>query len=99
MTLILIISIVLVAGVVLAIKMGMKRAAAQRAAHDARLRSLMQATLAATKKKQAAAAAATTAVKPPPATRDERDCPYCAEPILKKARVCKHCGRDVEPLA
>jgi hypothetical protein len=31
--------------------------------------------------------------------RDERECPYCAELILKKARVCKHCGRDVEPLA
>ncbi len=31
--------------------------------------------------------------------RDERECPYCAERILKKARVCKHCGRDVEPLA
>jgi uncharacterized membrane protein YdbT with pleckstrin-like domain len=31
--------------------------------------------------------------------RDERECPFCAEPILKKARVCKHCGRDVEPLA
>ena len=31
--------------------------------------------------------------------RDERECPYCAEKILKKARVCKHCGRDVEPLA
>lgn len=30
--------------------------------------------------------------------RDERECPYCAELILKKARVCKHCGRDVEPL-
>lgn len=30
--------------------------------------------------------------------RDERECPYCAERILKKARVCKHCGRDVEPL-
>jgi formylglycine-generating enzyme required for sulfatase activity len=31
--------------------------------------------------------------------REERECPYCAERILKKARVCKHCGRDVEPLA
>src|SRR5579863_8291102 len=31
--------------------------------------------------------------------RDERECPYCAERILKKARVCKHCGRDVEPPA
>lgn len=30
--------------------------------------------------------------------RHERECPYCAEPILKKARVCKHCGRDVKPL-
>jgi len=27
--------------------------------------------------------------------RDERECPYCAERILAKARVCKHCGRDV----
>ena len=31
--------------------------------------------------------------------RDERECPYCAEPILAKAKVCKHCGRDVEPIA
>jgi uncharacterized membrane protein YdbT with pleckstrin-like domain len=30
--------------------------------------------------------------------RDERECPYCAELILKKARVCKHCQRDVEAL-
>ena len=30
--------------------------------------------------------------------RDERGCPYCAELILKKARVCKHCGHDVEPI-
>jgi membrane protein YdbS with pleckstrin-like domain len=29
--------------------------------------------------------------------RVERDCPWCAEPILARARVCKHCGRDVEP--
>jgi hypothetical protein len=27
--------------------------------------------------------------------RDERECPWCAEQILAKARVCKHCGRDV----
>ena len=31
------------------------------------------------------------------AVRVERDCPFCAEPILARARVCKHCGRDVEP--
>jgi DNA-directed RNA polymerase subunit RPC12/RpoP len=30
--------------------------------------------------------------------RDERDCPYCAERILAKAKVCKHCGREVEPM-
>lgn len=29
------------------------------------------------------------------APRAERECPYCAEPILVKARICKHCGRDV----
>lgn len=31
--------------------------------------------------------------------RDERECPYCAEWILARARVCRHCGRDVAPLA
>jgi hypothetical protein len=30
--------------------------------------------------------------------RVERECPYCAEPILARARVCKHCGRDVQPV-
>lgn len=24
-------------------------------------------------------------------------CPYCAEPIMRAAKVCKHCGRDIEP--
>lgn len=37
-------------------------------------------------------------VSPTGSGRDERECPFCAELILKKARVCKHCGRDVEPL-
>lgn len=32
-----------------------------------------------------------------PEARVERDCPYCAERILARARVCKHCGRDVVP--
>jgi len=32
------------------------------------------------------------------APRVERDCPYCAERILARARVCKHCGRDVVPI-
>jgi uncharacterized membrane protein YdbT with pleckstrin-like domain len=38
----------------------------------------------------------------PPAQSDpnrvERECPYCAERILARARVCKHCGRDVVPV-
>jgi uncharacterized membrane protein YdbT with pleckstrin-like domain len=31
----------------------------------------------------------------PAAPREERECPWCAERILVKAKVCKHCGRDV----
>lgn len=27
--------------------------------------------------------------------RAERACPWCAEPILVAAKVCKHCGREV----
>lgn len=30
------------------------------------------------------------------AGRDEVDCPSCAERILRNAKVCKHCGRDVD---
>jgi uncharacterized membrane protein YdbT with pleckstrin-like domain len=33
----------------------------------------------------------------PDASRVERECPYCAERILARARVCKHCGREVAP--
>jgi membrane protein YdbS with pleckstrin-like domain len=29
--------------------------------------------------------------------RVERECPFCAERILARARVCKHCGREVAP--
>jgi uncharacterized membrane protein YdbT with pleckstrin-like domain len=31
----------------------------------------------------------------PSPEREERDCPYCAERILAKAKVCRFCGRDV----
>ena len=31
--------------------------------------------------------------------REERECPWCAERILRKAKVCKHCGKEVEPIA
>lgn len=27
--------------------------------------------------------------------RDEIDCPFCAEKILAKATICKHCGKEV----
>jgi len=30
--------------------------------------------------------------------RRKRECPHCAEMILAKAKVCKHCNREVEPL-
>lgn len=40
---------------------------------------------------------APAALGAPSAARDERECPWCAEPILAKARVCKHCGREVTP--
>ncbi len=34
----------------------------------------------------------------PSPPRVERECPYCAELILAKAKICKHCGKEVEPL-
>ncbi|MGQ0703553.1 MAG: PH domain-containing protein, partial [Gemmatimonadales bacterium] len=30
--------------------------------------------------------------------REERECPYCAERILVRARVCRFCGREVPPV-
>ena len=36
---------------------------------------------------------------PAPVERVERECPFCAERILAKARVCRFCGREVEPVA
>jgi hypothetical protein len=26
---------------------------------------------------------------------DERECPFCAETIKKKAKVCRYCGREL----
>jgi hypothetical protein len=34
-----------------------------------------------------------------PADRQERECPFCAERILAKAKVCRFCGRDVSAIA
>lgn len=36
--------------------------------------------------------------KPAPDESTLRKCPHCAELILKEAKVCKHCGRDVTPV-
>jgi hypothetical protein len=89
---------------VLAVRTYVQRAAAQRIAHEAKLSAMAQTYLAAARRKKAAekAAGAPTGVAAgiPAASslRKERDCPFCAEPILERARVCKHCGRDVEPL-
>lgn len=33
-----------------------------------------------------------------PGIRDERECPHCAEQILKTSSACKHCGRELEPV-
>lgn len=33
-----------------------------------------------------------------PAPAAERTCPYCAETVKAAAIVCKHCGRDLEPI-
>lgn len=30
--------------------------------------------------------------------RNEMDCPFCAEKILTQAKVCKHCGKDIETI-
>jgi ribosomal protein S14 len=73
---------------------------------------MTQTYLAAARKKQAAekAAAATEGLATaahgsepahsasPSSIREERECPFCAELILKKAKLCKHCGREVAPL-
>ena len=34
----------------------------------------------------------------PLSEREERDCPFCAERILVKAKVCRFCGRDTSTL-
>jgi len=31
----------------------------------------------------------------PSPEREERECPFCAERILTKAKICRFCGRDV----
>ena len=37
-----------------------------------------------------------TAVNPDLQVDNKMPCPHCAEPIMRAAQVCKHCGRDIE---
>lgn len=32
------------------------------------------------------------------APQSVRKCPFCAEMVLRDAKVCKHCGRELPPL-
>lgn len=41
----------------------------------------------------------TTTTTDSPEPRNQRDCPHCAERILAKAKICKHCGREVTSTA
>ena len=91
-------TVVLMVGLVIGIRIALRRAAQQRATHDARLQAMARTYFAAAAKKKSAPHPVETAVPPPQPAREERECPFCAELILKKAKVCKHCSREVEPL-
>jgi hypothetical protein len=39
-----------------------------------------------------------TPLPDPEVESDERECPECAELIKKRAKKCKHCGSEVEPM-
>ena len=34
-------------------------------------------------------------IKEPPKIQEIRECPFCAETILKKAKICRFCGREL----
>jgi uncharacterized membrane protein YdbT with pleckstrin-like domain len=60
-------------------------------------RRQIQSQIIALEERRGSQPAALAATAEPRESRVERDCPYCAERILARARVCKHCGRDVAP--
>lgn len=44
-------------------------------------------------------AAVAKPIHPSAPDRDEIECPYCAERILARANICKHCGKQVRAVA
>jgi hypothetical protein len=38
----------------------------------------------------------TPAGEPDDTTGDQKPCPFCAEPVLRNARVCRYCGRTID---
>ena len=69
----------------------------QNIADPFEFRKQVQEQIAGVQDAPASRAYAPAADTPGPA-RVERECPYCAEMILAKAKICKHCGKEVEPL-
>jgi uncharacterized membrane protein YdbT with pleckstrin-like domain len=67
-----------------------------RISHPLELRRQIQSQVVTLDERKGAQLSGSAGVQPPE-PRVERDCPYCAERILARARVCKHCGRDVVP--
>jgi uncharacterized membrane protein YdbT with pleckstrin-like domain len=67
----------------------------QNIAHPFEFRQRVQEQIA---KLQAAAPANASPFAPAAPIRVERECPYCAEMILARAKICKHCGKEVEPV-
>ena len=68
-----------------------------RISHPLELRRQIQSQVVALEERRGAHSGSGSAVETE-GGRVERDCPQCAERILARARVCKHCGRDVVPV-
>ena len=82
-------------GTVTVIGTGGTREAFDRIAHPLEFRRQVQAQIVALEESRGGARPAADVVAP----RDERECPYCAERILTRARICRFCGHDVTPAA
>ncbi len=64
----------------------------KKIARPLELRRQIQSQIVAADERRLTAAASSAA---PAEAREERECPWCAERILVKAKICKHCGREV----